>query len=78
MTDICADCKVAMTELKQIISETTTEVQKASAIVSREVNGRPGPGFTKILKLKFMLKLTYKLIFMSLCSNSNFSHYRKF
>ena len=38
----------------------------------------PGPGFTKILKLKFMLKLTYKLIFMSLCSNSNFSHYRKF
>ena len=37
-----------------------------------------GPGFTKILKLKFMLKLTYKLIFMSLCSNSNFTHYRKF
>ena len=37
-----------------------------------------GPVFTKILKLKVMLKLTYKLIFMRLCLNSNFSDYRKF
>ena len=50
----------------------------AKICISPKPSGAPGPGFTKILKLKFMLKLTYKLIFMSLCSNSNFSHYRKF
>ena len=59
------DCRIC---LYQIV---TSQLQSTGS-------ENPGPGFTKILKLKFMLKLAYKLIFVSLCSNSNFSHYRKF
>ena len=60
--------------LSEIILRFSVENMSGSILNAKS----PGPGFTKILKLKFMLKLTYKLIFMSLCSNSNFSHYRKF